>query len=85
MLGMESLDHKTAAFIIPPEDVWGPIQPIRQKHDSKVGRWMPHVTLIYSFLTGNIASLMADTTAPPGLVTRWRGLVGCRAVLRRLG
>jgi hypothetical protein len=77
MLGMESLDHKTAAFIIPPEDVWGPIQPIRQKHDSKVGRWMPHVTLIYSFLTGNIASLMADTTAPPGLREKGSGTFFC--------
>jgi hypothetical protein len=38
MLGMGSLDHKTAAVIIPPEYVWGPIQPIPQKHDSKVGR-----------------------------------------------
>lgn len=50
MAGMENLDHKTAVVIIPPEDVWGPIQAIRQKHDSKVGRWMPHITLIYPFL-----------------------------------
>ena len=50
MFGMENLDHKTAAVIIPPEDVWGPIQAIRRKHDSKVGRWMPHITLIYPFL-----------------------------------
>ena len=81
----KSLDHKTAAVIITPEDVWGPIQAIRQKHDSKVGRWMPHVTLTYPFLTGHIASLVADTIAPPGLVSRWRGLVACRGVLRRLG
>jgi hypothetical protein len=39
---MESLDHKTATVIIPPEHVWGPFQAIRQKHDSRVGRWMPH-------------------------------------------
>ena len=50
MAGMENLDHKTAAVIIPPEDAWGPIQAIRQKHDSKIDRWMPHVTLIYPFL-----------------------------------
>jgi poly(A) polymerase len=49
---MESLDHKTAAFIIPPEYVWGPIQAIRQKHDSNVGRWMPHITLFYPSLPG---------------------------------
>ncbi len=50
MLGMESLDHKTAAVIIPPESVWGPIQAIRQNHDSKVGRWMPHITLVYTII-----------------------------------
>ena len=50
MAGMENLDHKTAAVIIPPEDVWPAIQAIRQKHDSKVGRWMPHITLVYPFL-----------------------------------
>lgn len=37
-----NLDHKTAAVIIPPEDVWPAIQAIRQKHDSKVGRWAPY-------------------------------------------
>ena len=47
---MENLNHKTAVVIIPPEDVWGPIQAIRQKHDKKVGRWMPHITLVYPFL-----------------------------------
>ena len=50
MLGMENLSHKTAAVIIPPEDLWAPIQAMRQKHDSKVGRWMPHITLVYPFL-----------------------------------
>jgi poly(A) polymerase len=39
--------HKTAVVVIPPEDVWAPIQGIRQQHDSKVRRWMPHITLIY--------------------------------------
>ena len=50
MVGMESLSHKTAAVIIPPQDVWASIQAIRQTHDRKVGRWMPHITLIYPFL-----------------------------------
>lgn len=50
MAGMESLDHKTAAVIIPTEDVWSAIQAIRLKHDSKVGRGMPHITLVYPFL-----------------------------------
>jgi 2'-5' RNA ligase len=50
MAGMDKLDHRTAVVIIPPEDIWSPIQAIREKHDSKVGRWMPHITLIYPFL-----------------------------------
>ena len=49
MLDTKSLDHKAAAVIIPPEDAWGPIQAIRRKHDRKVGRRMPHITLIYPF------------------------------------
>jgi hypothetical protein len=40
---MESLDHKTAAVIIPPENIWTPIQAIRQE---QANRWLPHVTLI---------------------------------------
>jgi hypothetical protein len=82
---MESFDHKTATVIIPPEHVWGPFQAIRQKHDSRVGRRMPHITLIYPFLPMHIASLEVRTIAPPGLVTRWRGLVAGWGVLRRLG
>ena len=41
--------HKTAVVIIPPEDVWDPIQKIREKYDRQFRRWMPHITLIYPF------------------------------------
>ena len=41
--------HKTAVVLIPPEDCWEPIQPIRRQHDRHVRRWMPHVTLLYPF------------------------------------
>ncbi|UCG12696.1 MAG: 2'-5' RNA ligase family protein [Deltaproteobacteria bacterium] len=41
--------HKTAAVIIPPNDLWPPIQAIRKKHDRQLRRWMPHITLIYPF------------------------------------
>ncbi|MFN3134443.1 MAG: 2'-5' RNA ligase family protein [Candidatus Kryptonium sp.] len=41
--------HKTAVVIIPPKDVWNPIQKIREKHDRQFRRWMPHITLIYPF------------------------------------
>ena len=41
--------HKTAVVVIPPLDLWEPIQTIRRRHDRKIGRWMPHITLVYPF------------------------------------
>lgn len=41
--------HWTDAVLIPPPECWEPIQAIRRQHDRKVGRWMPHVTLLYPF------------------------------------
>ena len=41
--------HQTAVVIIPPRDVWEPIQEIRKAHDKQFRRWMPHVTLLYPF------------------------------------
>lgn len=46
---MASKTHKTAVVVIPPAEVWPPIQAIRRKHDRQVRRWMPHVTLLYPF------------------------------------
>lgn len=36
-------------MIIPPEEIWQPIQQIRRKHDRAYWRWMPHITLLYPF------------------------------------
>jgi 2'-5' RNA ligase len=41
--------HHTAVVLIPPEEVWGPIQAVRERYDRNVERWMPHVTLLYPF------------------------------------
>jgi 2'-5' RNA ligase len=41
--------HSTAVVLIPPEEVWPPIQAIRRQHDRNYRRWMPHLTLIYPF------------------------------------
>jgi len=46
---MTTKTHKTAVVLIPPEEVWGPIQEIRRRHDRNVRRWMPHITLLYPF------------------------------------
>jgi len=39
----------TAVVIIPPDEVWPPIQTLRQQYDRHVRRWMPHITLLYPF------------------------------------
>ncbi len=40
---------RTAVVLVPPETVWEPIQRIRRVHDRQVGRWMPHLTLLFPF------------------------------------
>jgi 2'-5' RNA ligase len=47
--GSGSKTHATAVVLIPPGEVWEPIQAIRGRHDRQVRRWMPHVTLLYPF------------------------------------
>jgi len=47
---MGDLTYTTAIVVIPPQDAWPAIQAIRTKHDAKVRRWMPHITLVYPFL-----------------------------------
>ena len=46
--------YKTAMVIIPSEDIWEPIQKIREKYDNKIDRWMPNITLFYPFLPDNM-------------------------------
>jgi|GEM_PF-184633 len=42
--------HQAAVVLIPPEELWGPIETLRSKHDRNYERWMPHVTLLYPFV-----------------------------------
>jgi 2'-5' RNA ligase len=46
---MRSKTHQTAVAIVPPQEVWAPIQAIREKHDRQFRRWMPHINLLYPF------------------------------------
>jgi RNA 2',3'-cyclic 3'-phosphodiesterase len=41
--------HTTAVVLIPPAEIWEPIQAVREQHDRHFIRWMPHITLIYPF------------------------------------
>jgi 2'-5' RNA ligase len=41
--------YATAVVLIPPPEVWAPIQEIRARRDRHYHRWMPHVTLLYPF------------------------------------
>jgi 2'-5' RNA ligase len=41
--------HHSAVAVVPPEEVWGPIQAIRRRYDRQVHRRMPHVNLLYPF------------------------------------
>src|SRR4051795_2678758 len=47
---MAEVAHKTALVVIPPVSAWPPVQAVRAVHDRKVGRWMPHITLVCPFL-----------------------------------
>ena len=42
--------YHTAVVLVPPAEVWPPIQAIRERHDRHAHRWvMPHITLLYPF------------------------------------
>jgi 2'-5' RNA ligase len=46
---MSKKTYTTALVLIPPVEIWEPIQSIRRVHDRHLRRWMPHVTLLYPF------------------------------------
>lgn len=48
--GKTAATYRSGIVIIPPKEIWETIQAIRQQHDSKYQRWMPHITLLYGFL-----------------------------------
>jgi len=43
--------NTSAVVIIPPKKIWTPIQEIRKKYDRHVNNWMPHITLLYPFVS----------------------------------
>jgi len=51
---------KSAVVIIPPEELWGPIQEIRKIHDKAYKRWMPHINMLYPFVNGEHFEAVVD-------------------------
>src|SRR5262245_30873053 len=62
---MPGKTHHTAAAIVPPEEVWGPIQAIRRAHDRQVRRWPPHVNLLYPFRPASDFEAISGDLAEP--------------------
>ncbi|PTL78418.1 poly(A) polymerase [Vitiosangium sp. GDMCC 1.1324] len=58
------LVRQSVLVLIPPEELWAPIQALRAVHDSKYERWMPHMTLLFPFVPeahfGEAEALIAE-------------------------
>ena len=59
--------YTTAIVLIPPDEVWEPIQKVRRVYDRNFHRWMPHITLLYPFAEREdfpkVVSALTATTA----------------------
>ena len=61
---MDKKTYTTAVVLIPPTELWEPIQRIRRLHDRHLRRWMPHITLLYPFRAcGEFAGLAEQFSA----------------------
>ena len=56
--------YESILAIIPPEDLFPPIQAIRQQHDAGFVRIVPHITLLYGFLPDRYFEEVVDLIAP---------------------
>jgi 2'-5' RNA ligase len=45
------LSHKSALVLLPRRSISPPIEAVRRVHDKHFARWLPHINLLYPFLT----------------------------------
>jgi 2'-5' RNA ligase len=68
--GISGKTHQTAVAFVPPQEVWGPIQAIRERHDRQYRRWMPHINLLYPFyLAGQFTEALPPLVAACAKIT----------------
>ncbi len=44
------VSKQTAVVVTPPLELWGPLQRLRARHDDRIDRWPPHLTLLFGFV-----------------------------------
>jgi len=63
---MSNKTYTTAVVLVPPLEVWPPIQAIRHEHDRHSARWvMPHITLLYPFRPRDELVTLAERLSHP--------------------
>ncbi|HEU0031919.1 MAG TPA: RNA repair domain-containing protein [Kofleriaceae bacterium] len=63
LLATATPSKHTALVLVPPEELWGPIQRVRCEHDRGFGRWAPHLTLFYPFVEPRLLDAARDAIA----------------------
>ena len=62
--------HTSTVALVPPEEVWLPIQQARESlRDKGLYRWPPHINLLYPFVPEEQFAAAADALAPAAAAT----------------
>ncbi|KAK4231274.1 nuclear poly(A) polymerase 1 [Podospora fimiseda] len=57
--------HNTALAIIPPSQLWAPIDHLRCLYDKAYVKWPPHINLLYPFIPPTSLELLSSTSLQP--------------------